>query len=188
MGKEFELKYAATAEIFAKLTADFAGGQELKMETTYFDTPSAALSARKWTLRLRRENGTGVVTFKTAGDGQTRGEWEYTAETVASAAETLIALGAPKELEHLLAEGIAPVCGAAFTRRALCVTQDDAVLELALDEGILFRGEKKLPIWEVEVELKEGSEAACRAFAQALAAEYGLREESHSKFVRAVNL
>ena len=188
MGKEFELKYAATAEVFAALLAEFAGGQEIKMETTYFDTPSAALSARKWTLRLRRENGKGVVTFKTAGDGATRGEWEYTAETVASAAERLIALGAPKELETLLTEGIAPVCGAAFTRRAVNVAEDGASLELALDKGILFRGEKKLPIWEVEVELKDGSEAACRAFGEKLAAKYGLREEVRSKFVRAVNL
>ena len=188
MGKEFELKYAATAEAFAALTASFAGGQEIKMETTYFDTPSAALSARKWTLRLRRENGMGVVTFKTAGDGKTRGEWEYAAETVADAAEKLVSLGAPKELEALLAEGIAPVCGAAFLRRAVSVTEGDAVLELALDEGILFRCEKKLPIREVEVELKTGTEEACRAFGEKLAAQYGLQEEPRSKFVRAVNL
>ena len=60
--------------------------------------------------------------------------------------------------------------------------------ELALDQGILLGGSKELPLCEVEVELKSGSEAAATALAQALAAAYSLSEEPKSKFRRAMDL
>ena len=189
MGKEFELKYAASAAVLEEIEAVLGGcAEKISMQTTYFDTPARALSARKWTLRLRKENEACVVTFKTAGDGTTRGEWEYPAESLDGAADRLTALGAPEELKPLLAEGLTPVCGAAFTRRALTVEHGSATLEVALDAGNLFREGKTLPIFEVEVELKQGDEAACRNFAANLAEKFHLCPESRSKFVRAVNL
>ena len=42
-----------------------------------------------------------------------------------------------------------------------------------------------MPIREVEVELKAGSEAAAVAFAEELAAQFGLTVENKSKFRRA---
>ena len=65
---------------------------------------------------------------------------------------------------------------------------EDALLELALDEGVLLGGGRELPFAEVEAELKEGSEEAVRAFAEALAAEFSLTEEKRSKHVRAMLL
>ena len=52
----------------------------------------------------------------------------------------------------------------------------------------VFRGDRVLPFCEVEAEKKSGSEEACRAFAEALAQRFDLREEPRSKFVRAVTL
>lgn len=190
MGKEFELKYAAAGpEILSGIQLMLDGCTEtIHMATTYYDTKDAALSKRKWTLRLRQENDAFVVTFKTAGDGSTRGEWEYDADSIEFAAETLIDLGAPEQLADLLADGVQPVCGAKFIRRAITTETDGAVLEVALDEGKLFREDRELPICEVEVELKEGSEKAAVDFAKGLAMQFGLREEPKSKFVRAVTL
>ena len=190
MGKEFELKYAAdSAEILDGILLLLGGeAKTINMATTYFDTAEGSLSARKWTLRVRKENEASVVTMKTAGDGSTRGEWEYESATLDGAAEKLIALGAPEELQALLAGGAKPVCGAEFVRRAIKVETDGAVLEVALDCGKLFRENRELPICEVEVELKQGEEAAAVAFAKGLAAQFGLKEEKKSKFVRAVNL
>ena len=54
MGREFELKFKATPEALQRLEATYPGaGQVLQMESTYFDTPDGALSARYWTLRRR---------------------------------------------------------------------------------------------------------------------------------------
>ena len=190
MGKEFELKYAAGDPAVLDEILAYVGrpAEEISMASTYFDTPKGDLSARKWTLRLRQENDDFVVTFKTAGDGSTRGEWEYNADSVEFAATTLVDLGAPWELEELLSDGALPVCGAAFLRRAVMLELDGTTAELALDCGRLFRGQKELPLCEMEVELKEGSEAAVRRFAEDLAKQFGLKEEPKSKFVRAVTL
>ena len=57
MAKEFELKYAASPaqleQIHAAVPEQY---KTISMETTYYDTPDGALSARKWTLRRRLEN------------------------------------------------------------------------------------------------------------------------------------
>ena len=190
MGREFELKYAVKSVAVLEKILEYIGrtAEEIRMATTYYDTADGALSARKWTLRLRKENDDFVVTFKTAGDGKTRGEWEYNADSVEFAATTLVDLGAPQELEELLADGVQPVCGAEFTRRTVLLELGGTVAELALDSGRLFRGEKEMPLCEMEVELKDGSEAAVRQFAENLAEKFGLVEEPRSKFVRAVNL
>ncbi|MBQ7565956.1 MAG: CYTH domain-containing protein [Oscillospiraceae bacterium] len=194
MGREWELKYAATPETLDRIAADktlaarAVGAAALEMESVYFDTPAGDLKARKWTLRLRRENGRGVVTMKTAGDGGARGEWEYEADSIDGAAEKLAALGAPQELKALLAAGVAPVCGASFTRQAITLELGGTAAELALDLGFLFRGERKAPLCEVELELKFGDESAVKELADELAAKYELSPEPRSKFVRASNL
>ena len=190
MGKEFELKYAAEnlsvlGDICTFLHRNI---REISMNSTYYDTPDNALSARKWTLRLRKEGENSVVTMKTAGDGKTRGEWEYEAENLTNAAENLAKLGAPQELSELLENGVQPVCGAEFLRKAMDVELDGAKVEVALDVGRLFKGERECPICEVEVELKTGNAEKAVEFAENLAKKFGLREETKSKFVRAVTL
>lgn len=190
MGREFELKYTAEKPSVLEDICAFLQGnvRETPMKSTYYDTSGGDLAARKWTLRLRKEGESSVVTMKTAGDGKTRGEWEYKAENVTNAGEKLVKLGAPRELLELLQEEACPVCGAEFLRKAVNVDLDGTVVEVALDAGRLFRGEKESPICEVEVELKAGKEENAVEFAKKLAEKFGLREESRSKFVRAVTL
>ena len=61
-------------------------------------------------------------------------------------------------------------------------------MELALDEGILFAGSKEIPLCEVEVEHKSGSQSATDALGRQLADIYNLQEEKKSKFARALAL
>ena len=49
----------------------------INMESSYFDTADGALSAHRWTLRLRLEGGRPVVCLKTPAPGGARGEWEW---------------------------------------------------------------------------------------------------------------
>ena len=190
MGKEFELKFAVPSAEVLDAVEQALDGQAVvwHMATTYYDTPDRAMRSRKWTLRVRQENETSVVTIKTPAPGGARGEWECHGTDPVAAAPLLTALGAPKELEELLREGVVPVCGAAFTRRAIPVQTGDTLVEVALDAGRLFREDREMPLCELEVELKEGSEAECAAFARALAEKFGLMPEPRSKFARAVSL
>lgn len=188
MGREFELKYRATADQIAGIREKYGSFREISMETAYYDTPDRSLSARKWTLRRRLENGASVCTLKTPGKNGARGEWETEQKEILSAVPVLCKLGAPAELERLTASGVEQVCAARFTRLAAPIATENGTLELALDQGVLLGGRQQLPLCEVEVELKDGSESAAEAFAEKLAAEFGLIPEHASKFKRALAL
>ena len=169
MGREFELKYAATEAELALLRSRYPQLTPIAMETTYYDTPAGTLGKLHWTLRRRMENGKSVCTLKTPLPDGSRGEWETECDKILNAIEPLCALGAPKQLALLTAGGVEPVCGAKFTRLAGRIDARGCTVELALDRGVLTGGRKILPFAEVEVELKDGAEAAAVAFAEALA-------------------
>lgn len=185
MAVEFELKYRASAQAFSQLQSLYAPIlSPIEMETTYYDTPSGALSQRHYTLRLRRENGVCVCTLKTPAPFG-RNEWEVQSEDIFQAVPMLCKLEGSNALSSLTAEGLLPICGAKFTRLAGTLDLTGAVIELALDKGVLTAGEKTLPFLEAEVELKSGESALAIAFARSLARQYSLTEEPLSKFRRA---
>ncbi|MBO5891685.1 MAG: CYTH domain-containing protein [Oscillospiraceae bacterium] len=186
MSKEIELKFSATEAQLEKLRAHYGDFATTRMETTYYDTPDCRLSEAKITLRRRQENEKSICTVKTPGFGFARGEWECEAPDIETALPILCKLGAPKELEAL--PDLIPVCGARFTRLSRLLTLPDAQIELALDRGNLLGGGKELPFWEVELELKSGSEASLVALAEAIANQFSLTPEPKSKFKRANEL
>ena len=91
-------------------------------------------------------------------------------------------------MKELTKGGVRPLCGAKFTRLAKTLVLEACTVELALDRGYLTGGGKILPLGEVEVELKSGSEESATGFAEALAAQFGLTPEPRSKFARALHL
>lgn len=192
MGIELEWKYAADEETFRLLTERYSGEdwRVIQMESLYFDTRDRDLGQRRWTLRLRKENGQDIVCLKTPGENRARGEWEVPCGDVRAAIPLLIGEGAPPELAALTeGEPLNPVCGARFTRRAALLSlPGGAAAELCLDAGELFGGDRRAPLREVEVELKTGAPEAAERFATELAARYGLKEEPKSKFQRAAAL
>lgn len=189
MGIEFELKYRATEQAQAAIRQAVAGEETVyKMETTYYDTPSGALSDRRYTLRRRLENQRSVCTLKTPAAGQGRNEFEVECATIEEAIPALCKLSGIPELPRLLEEGIQKVCWAAFTRVAVTVALPDCTVELALDQGVLGGGTRQIPLCEVEVELKSGSRKAACIYGLQLATAYGLVPEQKSKFRRALDL
>lgn len=188
MGREFELKFAATKFDHEALRARFGNLSPITMETTYYDTPGSDIRNLHWTLRSRKENGISVCALKTPGEGFGHGEWEVCCERIEDAVEPLLSKGAPMKLAEFAAMGLRPVCGARFVRLAGLIDAPGCTVELALDEGYLLGGGKEAPLCEIEVELKEGSEDAAAAFAMVLAQEYGLRPETRSKIARAMAL
>ena len=189
MGAEYELKFRSDKECQRSVFTTFpARWQTIHMETTYYDTLSGDLSCRKFMLRCRDENGKRVCTLKTPGENNLRGEWEVECDSITAAVPELCKLGAPAELADLCKNGLVPICGARFTRKAGIFTLRECTLELALDEGILFGSGKELPLCEIEVEHKDGSLEATDAFARQLADIYSLQAEPQSKFARALAL
>ena len=185
MGLEFELKYTAASDTLRTLASEFGDFASISMETTYFDTADRRLSAQKMTLRRRFENGVSVCTLKTPAASYGRGEWDAQADWSEEAVRQLFDKAGQPPVPF---EALTPVCGAKFTRLAKTVELPDCILELALDEGILFGGGKEIPLCEVEVELKEGAQEAVIRWALALANLHGLTAENASKFKRALAL
>lgn len=188
MGKEYELRYAATPEKLAEILRDLGEFSPIKMETTYFDTHGDDLSARHITLRLRKENGKSICCVKTPGSGDCSGEWETEAPSMERGLPILCKLCDVADLTSLTENGVAPLCGASFTRLYKHIPYENCTVELALDQGIFTGGGKTAPLCVVEVELKSGDAACAAAFAQSLAARYGLLPERRSKFRHAYAL
>lgn len=186
MAVEFEIKFRATPEqLNAVRSAALGQTQEFQMETTYYDTPNGDLSARKYTLRRRMENDRSVCTLKTPAQNVGRNEFETDSPSIEEAIPVLCKLSGLKELPALLSDGVVPLCGAKFCRTAVTVVRKDCTVEIALDQGILSGGGKTIPLCELEVELKDGSQAGALAYAEELRSAYGLTRERASKFQRA---
>ena len=185
MAVEFELKYSCAAESLQLLRADLPGQErQYAMSTTYYDTPTGDLSAKFYTLRRRQENDTSVCTLKIPAADGARGEFEVECGAIEDAVPMLCKLSGI----DLPTENLVPVCGAKFTRIAKTFDWNGAVIELALDEGILTGGGREIPLCEAELELKDGDRAAMETYGAFLSAAYGLTPENRSKFRRALDL
>lgn len=194
MGQELEYKYrvkdARQMEALAAYLARALGArwEPVEMESTYYDTPDRDFAARRWALRVRRENHRTVATVKTPGPGQVRGEWEVEAGDLAQALPALAALGAPVALPELAQKGLAPQCAARFTRHRSLIAPPGFQAEAALDQGELAAGSRSRPFRELEIEWKGGDSQAMARWCGALAQRFGLPEEPESKLARALAL
>ena len=188
MGRELELKFAASSETLDAMEEKYAPLTPITMHTRYFDTPHQAFRKRRWTLRLRLENGRPICTLKTRLSDGSRGEYETESGDIVSAIPVLLEQGAPAELEELAREGLEEVCGARFTRLARIIDVPGGQVELALDRGEFTGGGRTLPFTEAEAELKAGPDEVLARFGRTLAEEFSLREEPRSKIQRAMAL
>jgi inorganic triphosphatase YgiF len=189
MGVEFELKFSAQPAQQEAIRQQYLQScEQYRMQTTYYDTPSGALSQQRITLRCRMENEEAICTVKTPLSGYGRGEWDCRCDDIVKAIPLLVEAGAPDALPAMTAEGLVPVCGARFTRYAGLVHFAGAALEIALDTGVLIGGGKELPLCEVEVELKSGEPEAAIAFGMELKRLFTLEPQNKSKFRRALEL
>ena len=185
MGREFELKYAATKADLEILKERYPGLRPIAMETTYYDNEAGDFSRLRWTFRRRMENEKSICTLKTPADTWGRAEFEVECPDIMESVPLLRKEGAPVQLLLLTEHGVQPSCGARFTRLAGLLEFPDFTAELALDEGVLLGGGRELAFTEVELELKAGSEEALTTFAEGFAAELGLKPEHRSKVARA---
>ena len=185
-------------------------GQQIAMDSRYFDTPDGLLAAHGHALRLRTENESRIMTVKSggpAGDGlHQRLEWsvELTSDDDPLAnpergfeldafMRRAVSDGDPDDLLydilHLVAgQTLVEVCQIVFTRQAYDIGYGDTLMELALDEGELRGGGQSAPLCELELELREGDARDLVALGEELAIRFGLVPENKSKLARCLAL
>lgn len=199
MGKELEWKLEVSDPEQLDAIMKWDGLQEYlaeaprvcQMQTTYFDTANRLLSARNITLRRRMENGCPVVCLKVPLPGKdpsiVRREWELNCDELSTALTRFLALGAPAVLPDPSA--LIPVCGAEFLRQAVMLRfPDNSRSELALDYGSLLGSTRRMPLCELELELKAGKPEASLRLLRSLMSHFGLRVQPLSKYARALAL
>jgi triphosphatase len=160
-----------------------SGPSSRRLVSVYFDTPDLDLRRRGVGLRVRHVDGRRIQTIKCAGDSPIgRFECEEQIESdrpdltcVAEAGlQALFAdIGAPRRLKSLFATEI--------DRTAWQLNPDGAAIECALDRGTIRAGGRRLPVREVELELKAGEPAALFDTANALHQKMPLRIEWETK-------
>ena len=197
--KEVELKFQVPPVARLAVEAAVAGPQaarRVRLRAAYFDTPTGALSAAGLALRLRKEGRAWVQTLKGTlpnGTSMTRAEHNVPrAEAGVSVptidpllhADTPVGAALLKVLQG--ADGaLAQVIGTDIWRRARTGRVAGGVVELAFDVGVIEVGTtlppRRLPVCELEIELKRGSPQAVVATAQRWVARHGLWLDTRSK-------
>ena len=155
------------------------------LRSVYFDTPDGVLRAAGCGLRVRATPDGFVQTLKRqTAPGQTaRDEWEV---PVASEALDLAALKTTPA--HKLLKGrrrdLSPSFATTVVRRIRMVNWEGARIEVAFDAGDLSAGDKREPIYELELELKSGAPAALFSLARRLARDLAIVPVFESKAER----
>ena len=128
------------------------------LRTIYYDTPKEKLRKRQTALRVRKSGDEFLQTVKLNGVGNfVRGEWERPVD--GPQPRPSAARGSP--IENFMAkrrqrEKLVPLFEVDVQRRSCNVVKADSVIEASLDEGHVEADGQRLPIRELEFELKKG--------------------------------
>lgn len=155
---EIEIKLDLSSEALeCLLGSDLLGEphEALQQSSTYFETDDRRLSEKGFSLRVRSTGASHVQTVKASGPAKSlfvRSEWETSIE------------GNEPVLDHtspLISEfGPELEVEAAFTvfieRRVWNIELNGSRLEVVVDRGDVVSGNRRSPVQEIEVELKDG--------------------------------
>ena len=175
---ERELKFIANRKTFkTALTLPLLGeategGAGRRLKSVYFDTDAGDLIRHGLTLRVRRTKGVYVMGLKTAAESDQgifeRGESEVKLPS-AEPDLTLFDEAVAREIRKIAGgKALAPKFGYNIRRSTRTVEIAGTAIEVALDSGFLFAGERREPTHEIELELKSGEPAALFEFGLAL--------------------
>lgn len=215
---EIEFKYQATLEQGSELLKDLSQrfGQEIKiipMDAVYYDTEDRALNDIHVVYRIRTEGDQNVLTVKygRGSDKTTKGLYRRQEDNIPvgpdfkekPGIDVLEEIPVYKEMDKAVGGQYSDLMGVMlplkkllpqmemqFTRRELDVpiSGEGSVATVSYDSGIISAGGREEAISEVEIELKEGSEADLIKFSEEIAKKYGLTPGLKSKYARGIKL
>jgi inorganic triphosphatase YgiF len=157
-----------------------------RLRTIYFDTPSDDLRKSGIVLRIRKKDHTAAVLgFKSAsikaGGSFARKEVEVPSPDL----QPNLALFAKKTAADVVRiigdRPLEPKFETQINRQTIVVSRAASCIEVALDEGHIVYGEQRVPLSEIELELKSGDEAFLYDLATELAKEFSLSLDFVSK-------
>ncbi|MCU0949763.1 MAG: CHAD domain-containing protein [Burkholderiaceae bacterium] len=176
--REVELKLAvprAALPALRRRLLRFGPATRELLQTVYFDTADRLLARHGMALRLRKAGTRWLQTLKSGGARgafSARGEWETPAPGGRLSLARLRASPLPALLAAHGGPALLPQFSTRFTRESRLVTQGKSRIEVALDRGEVVAGtERRLPLLELELELKAGKPAALFALARQIAGE-----------------
>lgn len=166
---------------------------EDRLEAFYYDTDNLALTNNGLTFRVRLEHGNWVATVKTrgtmAGGLSSRQEYNIVLKEPVATIESFANEVIYEQLKTVIGEQKLELLFKVFVnRRTWEVNRGKSKIELCLDIGRIDAGEKSEEIYELELELKEGSTIDIIEYALELAQKTALRVETKSKFLRGMLL
>lgn len=160
--------------------------------TTYFDTPELSLALVGFSLRVRRIGDRWVETLKAVKPGQgaasERGEWEWpiagSVPVIEPLQETPVA-----DVVRVIGPRLQPVFATKIQRSSRVLQlEDGTTIETSIDEGAIETESARLPVRELELELKAGPIAPLYRLAIALHEAAWLRLDPESKASRGYRL
>lgn len=194
--REIELKLVGSPESLAAVRAApmIAGegqprGRPKRLENIYYDTVGMDLRQRQIAFRVRKSGRRYVQTVKAGGvgaDGLDRAEWETPLGSADPDIDALLHTTALAKIAALSETALRPIFSSSIKRetRILELSEPDGSVshvELAFDEGTIAAAGDRIPVSEIELELKSGSTAAIFRLALALHEQAPLRVEWRSK-------
>jgi inorganic triphosphatase YgiF len=195
---ETELKFQVPVESRTAVTKALGTktARTVQLRARYVDTPDRRLARAGLALRLRQEGRQWVQALKGPGSGPLH-RIEHEVPVDRAEGEPRIDVrrhaGTPaaQALAVALGENAAPL-DVVFETRVLrtfrTVRSGGAAVELSLDVGEVIAGSRRLPLFEIEFELKAGSVGALLALAARWVQRHRLWLDVRSKAERGVRL
>lgn len=197
MTREVELKLEIDPAHAARLRSHplFRGEpRRQRLVSTYFDTPKRKLRKNGWILRVRQVGEGWVQTIKKGEEGAglfDRKEWEVPVEGPQPDREAIAATPLKELLGARQLGKLEPVFRTDVERSAWLRASDGsepgqadwllrpgaskAAIEIALDDGEILAGSASEPIFELELELKDGKVSALFDTAREIAKRVAVR-------------
>ncbi len=194
MSDEIELKLAVAPdrvpelrrlELLRRLAERRGTGRRLS--TTYFDTGDRALAKRGISLRIRDLGRRRVQTVKLPAEGPGGLQIQRELEARVAGDRPEVDKISDPRFERLFSEiagSLAPIFTTDVRRTAWPLRFGGSLIELALDQGEIRAGAARLPLSEVELELKDGRPEHVLELALALHKELPMTLGNETKAAR----
>jgi inorganic triphosphatase YgiF len=183
--REIELKFVANKTVFKTMQQSQLLGSSgarppaRRLHSIYFDTENGDLRRHRIVLRMRRQRGTHTLTLKWDGkigaSAFERGELEVPSP---SAMPDLALLGPEAEAKIMRAtqgRPLQPCFATDITRQVRRIVAGASEIEAAFDTGYVVSSGRKIPVCELELELKSGDPADLYHFGLSLLADFPVR-------------
>ncbi|MEW6990886.1 CYTH domain-containing protein [Colwelliaceae bacterium 6441] len=200
MSTEIELKYLTISEDVSNKVFTILKNRNLsfthevkKLSNCYYDTADLTLRHLDMGLRVRVSGEHIEQTIKTAGVvvGGLHQRPEYNVDIDVPFPQLDLFpdnIWANSESIVQIQPQLIPLFNTDFTRETWLVSVNDAVIELAFDQGIITSGGRSVNICELELELVSGDKQAIFTLAQCLFECLALRPGTQSKAARGYRL